>query len=408
MPLIMEKNNTMPLNKRFTLNWLAQQEWLALSLWFGLSMIIAARELIFNETNNFVIFRHVYLHVRAQQHLYIAYPEYFDVNNYGPVFSILIAPFALLPFGVGLLLWVAANAWFLYYAIRQLPITRMQQNLVLILASHELMAAASYFQFNISIAACIILSFALILKGKEFWAAFFIVIGTLTKLYGIVGLAFFFFSKHRWRLIGSMLLWGVVLFVLPMAISSVDYIINTYKEWGTALVVKNKKNYQLDEGILLQNISAQGIIQRVFHLKFFSNLWVLVPALVLFASHYLRLRWWKENINYCLYLLASVLLFTVIFSTSSESPTYIIAFLGTCIWYVLQKPTKWVNGFFIFALIGTSFSHSDLVTPWVKHHFVVPYALKALPSVIMWLIIVWQILDKQFLRLPEKGVVATA
>ncbi|KAA2238912.1 DUF2029 domain-containing protein [Chitinophaga agrisoli] len=394
----------MPSKKRLTLNWLGQQDWLALSLWFGMSIVIAARELIAGETNNFIIFRHVFLHVRAQQNLYMAYPEYFDVNNYGPVFSVIIAPFALLPFSIGAMLWVAANALFLYYAIRQLPITRFQQNLVLIFASHELMAASSYFQFNVSIAACIILSFALILRGKDFWAAFFIVIGTLTKLYGIVGLAFFFFSKHRWRLIGSMLLWGVVLFVLPMALSSAQYIINTYKDWWTALVVKNQKNFKLDEGILLQNISAQGIIQRVFRLKYFSNLWVLVPALLLFASHYLRLRW-KENVNYCLYLLASVLLFTVIFSTSSESPTYIIAFLGTCIWYVLQKPTKWVNAFFIFALIGTSFSHSDLVTPWVKHHFVVPYALKALPSVVMWLVIVWQILSKQFLRLEERVVV---
>jgi hypothetical protein len=394
----MEKSTGTLLKKRFTLAWLGAQDWLALLLWFGLSVIVAAKELYENNFNNYIVFKHVFLHVRQQQPLFIAYPEYFDVNMYGPIYSLIIAPFALLPDQLGAMLWVMANAAFLYIAIRQLPLTRMQQNLVLIFSSHELMGASSYFQFNPTIAACIILSFALILKGKDFWAAFFIIVGTLTKLYGIVGLAFFFFSKHRWRLIGSLLLWGAVLFVLPMIISSPAYIINTYKEWMVALVQKNNKNYQFDQGVVLQNISAMGFIQRVFHLKYLNNLWVLVPAILLFLSQYLRLQW-KEHPYFRLYLLASTLLFTVLFSTSSESPTYIIAFPAACIWYVLQYPTRWNNALFIFILIGSSFSHSDLVTPWVKHHIVVPYAFKAFPCLLIWGIMVYQVWDKQFLRL---------
>ena len=45
-------------------------------------------------------------------------------------------------------------------------------------------------QFNIAVAAMILSSFFLIEKEKDGWAAFFIVLGTLVKLYGIVGLAF--------------------------------------------------------------------------------------------------------------------------------------------------------------------------------------------------------------------------
>ena len=48
-------------------------------------------------------------------------------------------------------------------------------------------------QFNIAIAAIILSSFFLIEKEHEGWAAFFIVLGTLVKLYGIVGLASFSF-----------------------------------------------------------------------------------------------------------------------------------------------------------------------------------------------------------------------
>jgi len=405
---LMQKSNGLPAAKRFTLTWLGEKDWPALLLWFGLSILVAAKELLANNANNFSVFRYVYLHLVAQQPLYIPYPEnYYDVNMYGPVYSIIIAPFAVLPFSVGAMLWVIANALFLYIAIRKLPITRVQQNLVLIFSSHELMGSSSYFQFNPSIIACLILSFVLIRQGKDFWAAFFIMIAAMVKLYGIVGLAFFFFSKHRWRLIVSLILWGAVLWILPAVISSFDYIVQSYREWGDAIVQKNKKNYKFDEGVIFQNISAMGFIQRVFHLKQLNNLWVLCPAFLLFGTHYLRLKW-KENREYCLYLLCSVLLFTVIFSTSSESPTYIISFPAVCIWYVMQKPTRWNNALFIFVLIFTSFAHSDLLTPWMRHNVMLPYAGKAFPSIVMWLVIVYQIWDKQFLRLPPQAGSAAA
>jgi hypothetical protein len=379
------------------LSWLGEKEWLAPLLWFGLSLVVAFKEFFSNNYNNYTIFKHVYLHTIQGKTLYGPYPEYFDVNNYGPLFSVLITPFALMPDMMGAILWMLFNAAVLYIAIRQLPLTRVQQNLVLIFASHELMAASSYFQFNPIVAACLIFSFVLIRKGKEFWAAFFIMFAALTKLYGIVGLSFFFFANNKWRLIYSMFIWGVILFVLPMALSSPSYIARSYREWYEALVFKNERNKQFDKGIYLQDISAMGFIKRVFNLHYMSNLWVIVPAMVLFAAQYLRLKY-REYTSYQLYILCSALLFTVLFSSSSESPTYIIAFPAACIWYVLQPKTWRNNAFFIFLLIGCSFSHSDLVTPWVKKNIVVPYAFKAFPCLVLWLVIVYQVLTRRFLR----------
>lgn len=379
------------------LSWLGEKEWLAPLLWFGLSLVVAFKEFFSNNYNNYTIFKHVYLHTIQGKTLYGPYPEYFDVNNYGPLFSVLITPFALMPDMMGAILWMLFNAAVLYIAIRQLPLTRVQQNLVLIFASHELMAASSYFQFNPIVAACLIFSFVLIRRGKEFWAAFFIMFAALTKLYGIVGLSFFFFANNKWRLIYSMFIWGVILFVLPMALSSPSYIARSYREWYEALVFKNERNKQFDRGIYLQDISAMGFIKRVFNLHYMSNLWVIVPAMALFAAQYLRLKY-REYTSYQLYILCSALLFTVLFSSSSESPTYIIAFPAACIWYVLQPKTWRNNAFFIFLLIGCSFSHSDLVTPWVKKNIVVPYAFKAFPCLVLWLVIVYQVLTRRFLR----------
>ena len=383
--------------KRFTLTWLAEQEWLILLLWFGLTFIVTFKEIWVHNINDYTIYKNVFFHVCQQKPLFIAYPEYFDVNNYGPFFSLLIAPFTWLPDSVGGILWVLANAAFLFYAIRQLPLSRVQQNIILLFSCHELMGASSYFQFNVSIAACIILSFSLILKGKDFWAAFFIMLGTFTKIYGIVGLSFFFFSQHRLKLIGSLLLWAAVFFALPMLISSPAYIVQCYHDWLTALRVKTEKNAQFDQGIVLQNISAMGFIRRVFHLKPFNDLLVFIPGAILFFSQYIWLKW-KDNLNYQFYILSSVLLFTVLFSSSSESPTYIIAFPAVCIWYVLQYPTKWNNALFIFAFVVCSFAQSDVFTPWVRKNIAVPYAVKAFPCLLMWVIIVWQVHARQFLR----------
>ena len=56
--------------------------------------------------NNFRIFRHVFFHLRDGLSLYAYYPEeYFDHNLYGPLFGVLVAPFALLPPVVGLIVW---------------------------------------------------------------------------------------------------------------------------------------------------------------------------------------------------------------------------------------------------------------------------------------------------------------
>lgn len=388
----------MKLKDRFSLTWLGAQEWLVLLLWFGLSFIVILKEISIHNINDYLVYKHVFIHVREHKNLYLAYPEYFDVNNYGPFFSLIIAPFTFLPDNIACVLWVFANCAFLLYAVRQLPLTRLQQNIILLLSSHELMGASSYLQFNTAVAACILLSFSLILKGKDFWAAFFIMIGAFVKIYGIVGCAFFFFSRDRLKFIAGLLFWAITFFVLPMLISSPAFIAQCYRDWLTALRVKTVQNAQFDQGIVLQNISAMGLVRRVFHLKELNDLLVFIPGAILFFSQYIWLKY-RNEIHYQFYILCSVLLFTVLFSSSSESPTYIIAFPALCIWYVLQYPTRANNIFFVIAFLLAQFAQSDVFTPWFRKHIAVPYAIKALPSLVMWCVIVWQVHARQFLKL---------
>lgn len=375
-----------------------------LPLWFGLSLIAVCLEAFHGKINNYIIFKHVFLHVKEQLPLYVAYPEaYFDVNLYGPIFSLVIAPFSVFPDTVGAILWGMANALFLYVAVRQLPLTKTQQYLILLFSANELMGASSYFQFNTAIAACILLTYACIHKGKDVWAAFFVVLGTFTKLYGIVGLAFFFFSEHKVKFLISVLLWSVLFFVLPMLISSPSYIIGSYVEWFESLSHKHANNVQFQQGVLLQDISAGGFIRRVLHWPEMKNIYVFGPAVVLFLSQYIWLKY-RRNRYYQLYILCTTLLFPVLFSSSSEACTYIIAFPAVCIWYVAAAPLQWRHILFGCIVVVCSFSHSDLFTPWVRQNIAVPYAIKAFPCLVLWLLIIYQVLTRHFLREPGVAV----
>jgi hypothetical protein len=375
------------------------------TIWFGLSLFAVGKSVVLGHShihNNYFVYKYNFIHVIHQQNLYVREPEhYFDLNHYGPIFAYVIAPFALMSDAVGVVLWVMFTAWLLLFAIQKLPIKKEHGLIILLLCAHELMTSAANVQINPLIAALILFSFIFIKKENDFWAALMIALGTFIKLYGVVGLAFFFFSNNKIKLIGSLIFWSVVLFVLPMLLSSPSFIIQTYHDWYTDLVDKNLTNIASTR----EDVSVMGMVRKMM-VPNLSNLVVLLPGVLLFALSYLRIKLFS-NLNYQLLIVASTLIFPVIFSTGSESPTYIIAFVGVAIWYINSgRPVSALDVFLlVFALILTSLSPSDLFPRYLKEHYVDPYALKALPCFLIWLKIIYEALFRQF---TNKDIVAVS
>ncbi len=352
-----------------------------LGLWLLLGVISALAKM--HNHNNFLIFRGVFWHTWQQTSLYTPYPaEYFDMNHYGPLFSVIIAPFAVVPEWLGLVLWCVGLSLFLYVAVRRSDMSRYQQLFIFWFCAHELLTALFMQQFNIAIAAIIVLAFFLIERERDAEAAFFIVLGTLVKLYGIVGLAFFFFSRHKVRFVLSLIVWGVLLFALPMIISSPEYVIGQYQEWYVSLTEKNADN-MFGAGT---NISLLGMIRKISGCATYSDLCVIIPGLIIFAIPYLRFSQYR-NVAFRQTLLASVLMFVVLFSTGSESSGYIIPFVGIVIWFTAApwQRTKWDIALLVFAFVLSSMSPSDLFPAYLRKEWVQPYALKALPVTLIWL-----------------------
>ena len=372
---------------------------LLLGLWMLLAVVAALTKL--HSCNNFLIFRGVFWHAWQGQSLYACYPaEYNDMNHYGPFFSLVIAPFAVPPLWLGLLLWCVALTMMLYVAVRWSQFTQRQQLFLLWFCAHELLTALFMQQFNIAIAAGIVLTYYCIEREKDFWAAFFIMLGTFVKLYGIVGLAFFFFSRHKGRFVVSLLFWAAVMFVAPMVFHGPDYVIGQYQEWMESLTAKNADN-MFGGGT---NISLLGMVRKISGCATYSDLCLIIPGLLLFALPYLRLAQYR-HVAFRQTLLASTLMFTVLFSTGSESSGYIIAFVGIVIWYtaVPWQRTSWDVALLVFAFVLSSLSPSDLFPAYLRKEWVQPYALKALPVTLVWLKLCYEMIVKDYAAVSRQG-----
>jgi len=344
--------------------------------------------------NNYLIFKGVFTNTLQERNIFLQYPDlYFDSNHYGIFFSLLIAPFAMMPDGFGAVLWNVASTLVFLYAVYKLPFSDAKKSFFAWLCLQEFITAATYFQFNIILTGLLILSAVYIYERKETQSAFTILIGTFVKIYGIVGLSAFFFIKNKTKFILSFVVIALLFFVLPMLISSKEFGIQSYFDWYTSLSGKNLENQALGTR---QDYSLMGVVRRVLGNAEISNLIFLIPGFLLFMLPYLRIKQFKF-LPFQLMILASTLLFVVLFSSGSESPTYIIAVSGVMIWFLMQK--KWTKvdiGLLIFVMIFTCFAFSDLFPKSIKEEVFIKYSTKAIPCIIIWFRVMYELLTKDF------------
>lgn len=367
-------------------------------LWFLLPILAALSHILRKDYNNYAIYKGVYYHLLHQTNLYSLYPnEYFDSNHYGPLFGVIIMPFCALPDSVGVLLWVALHTFVLYKALLVLPLKKSDQWIVWVLCIVDLMTSSHSVQVNPSIAALIVLSWYFVKEEKDFWAVLFVVIGTFVKLYGIVGLVFWLFSKHKAKYIYAVVFWAAVLFILPMFISSPSFVLQSYHDWFNSLVDKNLSNQVVINGVgNMQDVSLMGFVRRQSGHPEISNLVFIIPGFLLQILPLIRFKSY-ESLNFQLRYLASILIFVVIFSSSSESPTFIIATTGVAIWFITQQfpIERWVWVLLILVVVGTSLSATDIFPRDIRQIFIV-YSIKALPCCLVWFACIFQLLKGNY------------
>jgi len=346
--------------------------------------------------NNYLIFREAFYHLTGQLNMYAAYPKaYDDFYYYGPIFGLFMAPFAMFSIYWGELLWAVSGAIAFLIAVHMLPLTTKRKTLLLLLCAIDFANCEYSLQFNATIAAFIIISFLLVEKGKDEWATFLIVLGALMKLYPVVGLAFFLFSKNKPKFIISTVVWFAVLLVLPVLFSGKSFIISSYHQWFDALSYKNTVNHRLSQRS--QDICIMGIVRDFTQNAKVPDLPFLIFGAITFVIPLFRFRQFKSY-QFRQQILATALIMLVLFSTGAESPTYIIAVAGVFLWMMTQEQpfTKINIVLIVLLLVVTGLGLSDAMPRQIRHDIIGQYGLKAWPCIAAWLIITYELFFKDF------------
>jgi hypothetical protein len=333
--------------------------------------------------NNYLIFKYSFFHLIHGQDLYTLYPkEHWDLYKYSPSFAVCMGLWAYLPDFMGLILWNLLNALVLFFAVRQLPVGNDRMKVaVLWLVLLEMLTSIQNAQSNALIAGLIIFAFSFFEKRHLLPASLCIVLTVFIKLFGLVALALFLLYPRKLTFIGYTIGWTLLLALFPLLFVSANQLEYLYVSWLRLLAADHSTSLGL---------SVMGWLESWFGLTGPKNT-VVLAGVLLFGLPLLRRKAYPSA-GFRLLLLASVLIWVVIFNHRAESPTFVIAMSGVALWYFSQERRKENLLLLCLAFALTSLSPTDLFPAYVRDHLVVPYTLKAVPCILIWFKILYEML----------------
>lgn len=342
--------------------------------------------------NNYRIYSNSARHLAQGEDLYQEYlHEHWDFFLYSPTCAALFTPFASMPDFVGLCLWNGLNAALLAYAMRKLPGSSQMTACMAWLALKDLLTNLQNSQANGLIAALMILTFACWQRERLAQAAFCLALAAFIKPFALAAGIFWIIYDRRLRFIGWFAGSVALLAALPLAVTSPARLMEQYQSWFARLEVMHG---------LSAGDSVMGILETWFGMGD-HRMSVVAVGLVLQLLPLVRRSQWSAPL-FPLSVLASTLIWVVIFNHEAESPTFVIAAAGISIWFCSQPITRWRLALGIFALVLTSFSSSDLFPNFVQEQYIAPYHLKALPCVVIWIQLQAELLTRRYTDLPKE------
>lgn len=299
--------------------------------------------------NNFTIFKQAFFHLIEQKPLYVLYPaEHIDYYFYHPVFALLFAPFAVLPWQLGLILWVSVITFVLYIALQKLPLKSVLIQIITLLVLFELGKNIRHVQPNILNTGLMLLVFYCFEQKKMALGAFLCVLLFCIKGFGAVVAITLFFYPRPWRTVLYGICFTILLFLSPLLVTSLDRLLAHYQEWLAIL-----QNPTIAEPDALISFFIKMTQNPAIETK------IVMTGLVILILLW-SLRFFNRHSDTALDRLdftAFLLIWVVAFNRAAESPTYIHAVVGMLIlWATAQnKAYKWVfMGSFAILMLAPS------------------------------------------------------
>ena len=310
------------------------------------------------------------------QDLYKAYPgEYYDLFKYSPSFAFFMGAFNYLPPLIGLFLFNFLNIGIFIFAIKRLNLSEISLKYFFLYILLEALISISSSQTNLLMAGLIIWGFVFLEEEKPGLASLCIVGSIFIKIFGAVAFILWILYPKKGKFVIYCILWFAIIGVLPLLLISKSSLHIQYQNWFALLRSDHDVSY---------GASLMGILHSWFSLSI-PGFMILSVGVVLLLLPYAKTAFFRLY-PFRLQMLASVLIWMVIFNHKAESPTYIIALTGVGLWYFSQPRSGLNSVLFILCLVFTSFSSTDLITPgWINNQYVQPYAIKAVFCLIIWI-----------------------
>jgi hypothetical protein len=332
--------------------------------------------------NNYVIFKHSFFHLQQGKDLYVLFPEtHWDLYKYSPSFSVAMAVFAYLPDWLGLLLWNLVNVLILFYGVRYFIKGPPHTIFMLWFIFNELFTSVLNSQSNPMIAGMLVAAFTFFEKDKVHWAALLIVSTFYIKVFGILAALLFLFYPNKWRFILWSAIWTVAIGLLPLMFTSTDGLVFQYQNWLRLLSEDHSGSI---------GYSFMGVLQTWFGLQSGKDV-LVIAGLIITMLPFVFVHKFKD-LQYRINWFASLLIWLVIFNHKAESPTFIIAFTGIALWLFTTSINKTVLVLAVLAFVFTSLAPTDLFPASIRHSFFEPYAIKAVPCILIWLYLNFQLI----------------
>ena len=337
--------------------------------------------------NNFLIFKHSFKHLLENTNLYAFYPdEYGDLFKYSPTFALSMGFFYYLPDWLGLIFWNILNVSILFFGIKSLPnIDDRSKVFIILFVLLELIGNIQNEQSNALMCGLIVLSFVFFERKNLLLATLFIALSIYIKLFGLVAVALFILYPNRFRFIAYLGFWLLVLWTVPLLIISPTDLFEQYNNWIELLKTDHASLY---------GFSVYGILQKWFGLE--PSKWIVsIVGILLFSSVYIRKDLFKDT-TFRFLMLASILMWVNLFNHIAESSGYILSMTGIGIWYFSQEKSRINNSLIILAFVFVSLIYSDITPAYYRLNFLLPYYVKTIPAIFIWLRVLYEMLFKKY------------
>ena len=329
------------------------------------------------EYNNYVIFKCSFFHLIHGTDLYGLYPaEHWDFYKYSPTFALLMGGIACLPDIIGLSIWNILNAITVFFAIRMLPFTVRKQCLILWFVALELLTCLQNNQSNGLMCGLMIAAFGCMEQKKVALATLWLVLAMYIKVYGAIGFCLFLFYPDKLKFILYAVLWTVVFAALPLLVTPVHTLIWQYQNWASLMIA---------DAAAARGLSVAGWLYSWFGIEN-VKMYVTGIGILLFLIQFARFRLYGNEV-YKPLILASMLIWVIIFNHKAESSTFSIAVAGVAIWYFAMPEAKWRTVLFWMVFVFTCLATTDIFPMFVKKQFVYPYKIKAVPCILVWCVV---------------------